>query len=171
MTDNISTKPFVLPRSVYERYVATRWLSTRWWLLGAPLAAALVAGFLLNDLRWLLVALIYLFIITPAILSFAYFKYLLTPEARLTALPKRLVIRPEHSIRIEYLPPSALYEEERASDDSADNDETVAWLPPAEEIRWSEISSTRPWGQYLVVELKSVSWPRFLLVPRRLLRR
>ncbi len=147
-----STEPFKLPRSVYERYVATRWLRSRgWWLVGMPIALAVGVAVATADLRWVLVALIYVFIIAPGIISMAYFRYLLTPQARLTALLKSLTVTPGESITVHYEP----------------TDDTELTLPPDETIPWSDVTAIRPVAGNIAIELRPAPHPRFIILPRK----
>lgn len=159
----IKSQPYKLPRSVYQRYVAACWMRRRWWLVAVPLTAAAVASAWLSDPRWLLVLLMYLFIVTPAILSMAYFTYLLTPEARLTALMKQVAIEPGRRLVITYERPRP--QDEPAGDTATRKDR----IPPDEEIDWSEIKGIKVSGGNYAFELRDKRWPRFLLVPRKAL--
>ena len=151
MSEPIVTEPFRVPRRVYESYVARRWAARYWWTIAIPVAAAATAAALTGDVRWVLVSLMYLFIITPGIISMAYFRYLLTPAARLTALEKRLVIVPGREVRIEYV---------------ADEQSSRASLPPNETMAWESVKDIRYSGRYYVIRLAPRPYPRFLLVPR-----
>ncbi len=172
--EEITTERFRVPRRVYERYVATRWTARRWWIIVVPILAAGLASAVTADVRWLLVALIYLFIVSPGIVSIAYFKYLLTPEARLNALDKQLIICPGHSIDIIYSMPKEEEDDEREpwveidppGTETYDND---AWLPPDETITWEHVQSVTISGSNYVFNLRSARWPRFIIVPRSVL--
>lgn len=164
--DVITTRCFTLPRSAYERYVAALWLKRRWWIVVVPVVAAGAAAVALGDIRWLIVALMYLCIIVPGIVSMAYFKYLLTPEARLSALPKSLEIIPGTVIKIHYSLPEHLSRVEVEGDD----DEKY-WLPADEAIKWDSVLAIKISGSNYAIELKPQPHPRFLLVPRKVLSR
>lgn len=164
--DFITTQNFTLPRSAYERYVAALWLKRRWWIVVAPVAAAGIAALVLGDIRWLIVALMYICIIVPGIVSMAYFKYLLTPEARLSALPKELEIIPNKDIKIHYSLPEHL-----ALAEKEDEEGEKYWLPADETISWDSVLSIKISGSNYAIELKPEPHPRFLLVPRKVLSR
>lgn len=159
-TVSLATQPFKLPRSAYERYVAARWLRSRgWWIIGVPIAAAAGVGIATSDLRWIFIALIYIFIIAPGIIAMAYFRYLLTPEARLTALLKRLTITPGKCISVHY---------ETAPDDAdVDADATAAPLPPDETLPWEDVTAIRSTGRYFVIEMRPTPYPKFIIIPRQ----
>lgn len=164
--NEIVTSSFKLPRRVYERFVAMRWMRRRWWVIAVPIAALVAVWLATADLRWLLVALMYLFIITPGVLTFAYFSYLLNPAARLTALNKRITILPFERITITYL----LDDEQSGDEPSAREPEPAMGRQesaprPPEVIPWSDVTAAKAGGGMLVIELRPVPYPRFLLIP------
>lgn len=167
MDDNIiTTTRFTLPRSAYERYVAALWLRRRWWIIVVPVTGAAVTAAILGDIRWLIVALMYICIVIPGIVSMAYFRYLLTPEARLSALPKELEIVPGEYIKVSYSLPGRLVG--RENDEAGD---VRYWLPADETIGWECVESIKVSGSNYAVELRPQPHPRFLLIPRRSLSR
>ncbi len=72
-----------------------------WWLVLPPVAC-LVAGLLIHDIRWVLVALIISFLILPMSMTFVYFNYALSPKVARGVLPRHLIIDEGKSVTIVY---------------------------------------------------------------------
>jgi len=91
-----------------------------WWLVLPPVAC-LVAGLLLHDIRWVLVALIVSFLILPMAMIFVYFNYALSPKVARGILPRHFIIDKGKSVTI-------VYDEWPEKEDyNPPNDEVIAW--------------------------------------------
>lgn len=135
MTDPviITTKTYRLTPVVYFRIAAGARLPTIIGIIAAISFIALVLGTLL-DLRFIFIALILIFLITPVAVGHIYYSKLLTVEARYALALKRLEIYPEHHI-------TEIFE-------SADDANT----PPApRQWQWAEIARKRTDGKNLIV--------------------
>lgn len=124
----ITTGSYTTPASAYVALALRDSLGRRWWYIALPVIGTLCLA--LFDLRWLFVALIEVFIITPFFIANAYFSRLLTPEARRAVLPKSIVIRAADRIDIDY----------------SVKDDTDAAVPPPESIFWDEVTDVRRHG-------------------------
>lgn len=145
----MTTAPFRTTSSDYLKCLAALWLPRNIWWMALPLAGFITAGIALSDVRFMIIALVILFIIAPMVMSFLYIYYMLTPEARRTVLTKTVEIDPGKRLTLTYQPES-------------DDDERP--LPEPEVIEWSEIKSTVRAGRFLMYILNGPGL-RFLLVP------
>ena len=75
---NPATAAYRLKPSSLARIVMGRWLGRWWWALAVLPVAALVGACF--DLRWAIVALMFLFVIAPFALMIVYYNYLLKPS-------------------------------------------------------------------------------------------
>lgn len=103
ITLSYSTSP-----SCYIRIAMGEVLARYRWSITLPLTLAIVsllaAGTFCGDIRYMLIALMLIFIITPGLLALAYFSVALTPAAALSVLPRHLVIIPGKEITVVYEP-------------------------------------------------------------------
>lgn len=70
----------------------------------ALVAGFIVIGFALSDLRFILVAMIVLFIAVPMIMAIGYFSITLSPESTRSTLIHSVELCPDGSLRIVYHP-------------------------------------------------------------------
>ncbi|WP_297059352.1 hypothetical protein [uncultured Duncaniella sp.] len=167
------TAPFRTTSGEYFSVLLKAWMVRYGWLMLIPTAFFVALGYALHDERWLLVALMTVFIVAPMVMSFIYTYYMLTPEARRAVLRKRVEIAEGEYIRLIYLP------SENTSDDrdglhDADPDikadmknhgpETEEKVPEPETISWTEITKVRSTQQYRVYETDGKRM-QFILVP------
>ena len=79
------TEEFAIAPSATAASLASQWRRERWFLFAIPVVASAVAGFF--DWRWLIVALIMVFIIWPMALFFVWISVALSPEAVRSSIP------------------------------------------------------------------------------------
>lgn len=168
----VTTAPFLTTSGDYFSVLLSAWLPRYGWILALPIIAFAVIGYILQDERWMLVALMLLFIVMPMAMSFLYTYYMLTPEARRSVLRKRVVIVPGNYLRLEYLPDddkssgeNALHEQDLASSGTKNPENRTTFV--------AHVPETIPWEQ--IVKIKSTSRFRvycltgermqFLLIP------
>ncbi len=106
-----------------------------WWLVLPPVGF-LVAGLLLHDVRWMLVALIVSFLVLPMVMTFVYFNYTLSPKVAKGVLPRHFIIRKGHFVTVVY----------------DEWPEKEGYNPPADEIiAWNRITELRREGDYWIL--------------------
>ncbi len=129
------TSPFKTSSAAYTatalKQVALKW----WWIIALPVLAFCILAMLL-DLKWLFVALIFLFLITPFFVAHAYFSRLLTREARLAVLTKEMHIIPGDKITVTYV---------------NEEGEPVS----SETIPWEQVCGVAPRSDGWIIELKA----------------
>lgn len=137
MTDaGVVTGVYAVTSTDYLREALSLWMARWWWVLPLSPLPFLVLGFWLGDIRWFMVALMVVFIIIPMSLSLVYFDCLLSPEVRLSLLPKKVAVSPD-GLRVTYLP------------EKADSDPR-----PADHIPAAEVSATIFRPRFLVYRLR-----------------
>lgn len=124
----IRTEVFAIAPSATAAMLAQRWLGRRWFLFILP-AGALVAG--LADWRWLIVALVMVFVLWPMALFFVWIDAALRPEAVRSAQPHLVEFGPD-GLRVVY--------EEREG----------YRTPPAEWHAWTAVAEVEECGKLLV---------------------
>lgn len=149
----MTTETFVTTAGDYFSVVLGAWMCRYGWLMLVPEVLFIALGYALDDVRWMLVALMVVFIVAPMVMSFIYTYYMLTPEARRAVLSKRVEIVKGEKIRLEYVK-----REEDGEDETS--------LPSPEEILWSEVVKVRSTSRFLVYQLKGERM-QFLLIPWR----
>lgn len=155
------------------------WLPRYGWTLLLPILLCTAVG-LIFDERFLLIALMLVFIVVPMLMSFLYTYYMLTPEARRAVIRKRVEIDDNNSLRLVYLP-----EEKKEDADGVKpasertllpiaSDKERAPMPPLpvpdpETIPWTDIIAVKSTSRFRVYLLKG---PRlnFVLIPWEALR-
>lgn len=138
------------------------------WLLLIPVIAFIALGLVRDDARWYIMALMLVFIIGPMAMSMIYTSYMLTPEVRRAVLPKRIIITPGESLRLEYVSRRELAIENGEDKDVTDEklspqNENIEKLPEPEEIAWSEIANESSTSTHKVYRLKGRL--QFILIP------
>ncbi len=78
------------------------WMATRGWVLFLPLIASVALAVALADVRWAIVALAYILVCVPMILTPIAFSYILKPAARRQLSMKTVDIAPDSSLTITY---------------------------------------------------------------------
>lgn len=168
------TKPFRTVSGDYFSVLLGAWMPRYGWLMLLPVAFFVALGYMLQDERWLITALILTFIVAPMVMSFLYTYYMLTPEARRTILNKRVEIAEGKYIRLTYLPSesrtSGGNEAGTAGDATNDRDTnnpgpgTAETVPQPETIYWNEIAKIKYTSRYCVYFIKGEKM-QFLLIP------
>lgn len=137
-----SATPLVTPWQRVPAWAMVRQLArhglTLLTLLAMLPAGALAAAVATSDLRWVLVALMLLFVVAPMALLLIYFRYALRPQVARAVLPHRLTIIPGESITVEYQPDGAASE---TSGSEEHKESTPRRIPSDETIPWSEVDS------------------------------
>lgn len=170
----VITEPFSTTSGDYFAILLSEWLPRYGWTLFIPILATAGVGCLLHDERWLLVALMLVFIVAPMVMSFLYTYYMLTPEARRAVLHKRVEIHPGQHLRLIYLHPDSRHKggendakngaENSAEKEKGEDDEYVYQLPPDEVIPWTEIIRIRRTSRFTIYFLRGQRM-QFLLIP------
>lgn len=168
-----TTRPFITTSGDYFATVMKFWLRSRGWIILLPVIFFLALGLMLADERWILVALMVVFIIFPMVMSMIYTSYMFTPEARRAVLPKRVIITPGKSLRLEYVSNIEIDQEHHIDNElpqSGNPDEKLTpteehdeKLPPPETIPWSEIIGESSTSTHKIYRLKGRL--QFILIP------
>lgn len=168
------TTPFVTASGDYLSVLMSLWLPRYGWTILIPLIVCAAIGVVIDE-RFLLIALMLLFIVVPMLMSFLYTYYMLTPEARRAVLRKEVEIRDGESLRLIYLPREKTTggDEKSASrrmllpiarEEERDEPEIKEIVPGPELIPWSDILRVKYTARFRVYILRG---PRlnFLLIP------
>lgn len=99
---------------------------TRGWVLFIPLIAALVLTAVYDDMRWAIVAVTYLLVCVPMIITPIAFSHILTPKARRQLSLKSVDIKDDRSVEIRYFSPD---------EETGEPVETDSEIIPAAHIR------------------------------------
>ena len=75
----------------YMRHLCLMFLADNWLWMILPVALCAAMAFFI-DVRWVIVAMMVLFIVLPMVLALLYFYYGLSPEARWSIMEKTAVI-------------------------------------------------------------------------------
>lgn len=150
------------------------WLPRYGWTILVPLVVCATIG-LLGDVRFLLIALMLLFIVVPMLMSFLYTYYMLTPEARRAVTRKEVEIVEGQSLKLRYLPPEEKEAEEQrdrsrrmllpvAREEEKAPEAVVVAVPEPETISWSDVVAVKYTSRFRVYILKGERLA-FLLIP------
>lgn len=125
-------------------YIMKQWMRRNWWVMALPPAVCLALAAIV-DIKFVLIALIMVFVVLPPIMITVYFYHALAPEARMSILPHRITAD-DRGLRIIYEPPS---------DD----------LParPDDMIPWSRITKTTVTTTLIAYRLDSGRYTAILL--------
>lgn len=164
----ITTRVFQITSGQFFATVLSAWMKSRGWMLLIPVIAFLTLGLMRNDERWYIVALMVVFIIGPMVMSMIYTSYMLTPEVRRAVLPKRVIINPGESLRLEYVSRRELAGDSDENSDGFDGksshqNDREEKLPEPEVIPWSEIAGESSTATHKVYRLKGRL--QFILIP------
>lgn len=148
------TEPFTTTSGDYMKCLLALWLPRYGWWLPVILAVFTGIGVTIGDVRYLIIALIIIFVGCPMLMSRLYIYYMLTPEARRAVLRKQVEIIENRQLTLTYLP--------------VDEDDDHR-LPQPETIPWSEIKTILRIGAFRVYILRT---PRlsFILIPYSVLK-
>ncbi|MCM1094006.1 MAG: hypothetical protein NC421_08630 [Lachnospiraceae bacterium] len=98
----ITTEPFKVEASTLTGIIMRQWIKKHILILSLPPVILLFFGTLF-DLRLVIVALMYIFVIIPPIMMIVYFYHAMSPEARYSLLPHTVSCDSE-GLHINYLP-------------------------------------------------------------------
>lgn len=174
-----TTQAFSTTSGDYLSVLMHLWLPRYGWTLLLPILLCTAVGFIFDE-RFLLIALMFVFIVVPMLMSFLYTYYMLTPEARRAVIRKRVEIDDNRSLRLVYLPEEKEEGTERGKPASERtllpiaSDKECAPLPPLpvpdpETIPCTDIIAVKSTSRFRVYLLKG---PRlnFVLIPWEALR-
>ncbi len=150
------------------------WLPRYGWTILVPLVVCAAIG-VLSDVRFLLIALMLLFIVVPMLMSFLYTYYMLTPEARRAVTRKEVEIIDGQSIRLRYLPPEEKEADEQrdrsrrmllpiAREEERREEALVVPVPDPETISWEDVLAVKYTSRFRVYILKAERLA-FVLIP------
>lgn len=142
-----TTEIIKIPASAYLK-VEARDFAFKWgWALLLPVVASAVGG--IWDVRFLLIALILVFVVIPPVIALVYFTRLLSPEAPAAMRLRGYRCRRGQFIEIRYYRPG-----KEEDEPEPDGNET---------IDWENIVSVSESGTYFAVRIKNKELP--LLIP------
>ncbi|MCM1075843.1 MAG: hypothetical protein NC411_00605 [Bacteroides sp.] len=173
ITDELKkTIPFVTTSGDYLSVLLSLWLPRYGWLVILPIAAFAACG-VMFDVRFLLVALMLLFIVVPMLMSFLYTYYMLAPEARRAVIRKEVEISEGEFLKLTYLGPEEKDEAAQRNskrmllpiaEEKDDDPLPPLPVPAPEKIGWDDVIATRSTSRFMVYIIKG---PRlnFILIP------
>ena len=135
----IRTEVFAIAPSATAAVLARRWLGRRWLFFILPVVACLIIG--LTDWRWVLVALMTVFVLWPMALFFVWTDTALRPEAVRASQP--------HCLQFDESGFSIFYEQR----DGYSN------IPP-EQYEWSKVTGCEDSGRYMTLGLRDGGFVR-----------
>lgn len=86
------TGVFKVSPSRYARFAARRIAGRLWWAVAVPVAVAIIAGLVLDDIRFLFLALILVFLVAPFIAAGSYLSLTLSRDVSLFSLPTKMAV-------------------------------------------------------------------------------
>lgn len=84
----MTTEIYKVGPSVLATYIMKQWCRRNWWIMALPPAICLVLAAAV-DVKFLLIALMMVFVVLPPMMITVYFYHALAPEARMTVLSHR----------------------------------------------------------------------------------
>lgn len=155
----MTTPPHKVHPHTLVRLLMTEWIKRNWWWIAIPPVTAIVVAAALHDLRFLLVALIWVFLVAPPVMIIVYFYYALSPEARYSIRLHTITATPQ-GITISYPPePSPEPDEAGAQNPTEATPQAFA----DDFIPFAEITSVKNHPQYLAIYLGSPY--KIILIP------
>ncbi|MDE6459416.1 MAG: hypothetical protein K2K52_01100 [Paramuribaculum sp.] len=133
----IITSPFKSSPTEYFSLAITQNIKTYLWIIVIPLLIFSSLALFVN-IRWIFVALIFLFLVAPFIIANTYFSKLLTREARMALSRKKLRVVSGKIIETYFVD---------------ENDEITS----TEQIQFSDIKDIRERANSWIIELKDSS--------------
>lgn len=144
----------------------------KWWIIAAftGMTALLTVSILMQDLRWLITALMWIFIIMPMMTAFFYINYSLHPDVAFNVLPHTLCIEGNHILIDIYAKdglkddnggnesPESENEKRDKSDEGDEGDEGDATTPEVirqMKIYRKDVGAYRVSGNYVIITMKS----------------
>lgn len=138
----VNIRPFKIDSGAYAGILVKQYLAKMWWIYSLPAVIFIILG--VNDIRFLLLALIYVFLVTPMIMAFALTMYGLVHESKYSILRKSVVADAD-GMEFTFI----------------DNDGNVT---EKSRIEWSKIKHIHPTNKYLIFPLKKGRF-RFIAIP------
>lgn len=151
----VTTEVFTSTSGQYFCGVLSLWLPRYWWTIVTPIALTGALGVALDDWRFVLIALMLIFIAAPMLISFLYTYYMLTPEARMAIRPKSVEIQPGRGLTLLYEPYKTAGDGEEEENELPREAERI----DVEMIREVKFSSTN------IVYILNTPRLQFILVP------
>ena len=137
-----SLSPHSIDSGAYAGILIRLYLKRMWWVYAAPAVLLLLTGAF--DIRFLLLAFIYVFLVIPMIMAFAFTFYGLVEESRYSILRHRMDFD-ERGIQIVYVD---------------DNDCKIG----KDNISWERVKQLHPMSKYLVIMLNNGLF-RYIAIP------
>lgn len=85
----VKLRPYNIDSGIYAGILIKLYLKKAWWAYAIPAIALVIAG--VGDMRFMLLALIYVFLVIPMIMAFAFTFYGLIKESRYSILRHRML--------------------------------------------------------------------------------
>lgn len=139
----IETGPFSITGGQFARMLMSWHLRKMWWAYACPVT--LCAGASFADIRFLLVALMMVFIMAPMALFFVYINYGFDAVNRYNVLHKRLIANANDGIRLII-------------------DDEYGLKNPVIDFAWNEVERRRTDAGCMVLVLRAVRY-RFIAIP------
>lgn len=133
---------FSVDSGAYAGVLFRLYLRRMWWIYALPAAALVAAG--VADIRFLFLAVIYIFLVIPMVMGFALTAYGLVGESRYSILPKTLDAD-QAGLHFTFL-----------DEDGAETSRSS--------VEWSEVSRVSPTRKNLVLCLRRGGF-RFIVIP------
>ena len=96
------TQPFKTAPRDYFLCLSGVFVKRWWWIIALPPASLFVLAWALHDLRFAILALMYIFICLPGMATFVWFDNVLRPQARLSTLTRIVEFNPGKNIVISF---------------------------------------------------------------------
>ncbi len=100
MDCDITSNIIKITPATYARAAISRLAARWWWVAVAPLFIFIIASF--SDSAYIFAAFIWILLLLPPALMFAYYSYLLRPETAALSLPHHITINRDGNITITF---------------------------------------------------------------------
>lgn len=138
----VRTAPFKIDSWTYTSMLVKMYLKGVWYLYALPFVIFVIVGFW--DIRFLILAAIYVFLAMPMIMAFAIIFYGLNEESRYSIL-KHCIVAESNGVNVVHI----------------NEDESIG---EKEFIPWNRFSAIHPTSEYLILQLNSKKYS-FVAVP------
>lgn len=98
-TQDLTSEVFSGTAGQYVRRCMTAWFGHWWWLLAVPVAVCVALALVVSSV-WLFVAMMFLFLLVPAVIAGVYYNYAFSPEALTTLYDKRVRLCPDGGLDV-----------------------------------------------------------------------
>lgn len=147
----MTTPPHKVHPNVIARFLMTSWVKRNWWWIIVPPVTAVIIAAATHDLRFLFVALIWIFLVAPPIMIIVYFYHALSPEARYSIRLHTITTTPQ-GITVSY-PPEPQEE---------DTDKPTTF--PDDFIPWDQITKVLIKSGHMALQLNGRAYT-YILIP------